>query len=39
MHEKNTAEVEKKIEQFVNEALAFNKKHNIFVRESIKEVY
>ena len=39
MHEKNPAEVEKKIEQFVNEALAFNKKHNIFVRESIKEVY
>ena len=39
MHEKNSTEVEKKIEQFVNEALAFNKKHNIFVRESIKEVY
>ena len=39
MHEKNSAEAEKKIEQFVNEALAFNKKHNIFVRESIKEVY
>ena len=39
MHEKYTAEVEKKIEQFVNEALAFNKKHNIFVRESIKEDY
>jgi Glu-tRNA(Gln) amidotransferase subunit E-like FAD-binding protein len=39
MHEKNTAEVEKKIEQFVKEALAFNKKHNIFVRESTKEVY
>jgi 16S rRNA (guanine527-N7)-methyltransferase len=39
MHEKNPAEVEKKIEQFVYEALAFNKKHNIFVRESIKEVY
>ena len=29
----------KKLEKFVNEALAFNKKHNIFVRESIKEVY
>ena len=28
-----------KLEKFVNEALAFNKKHNIFVRESIKEVY
>ena len=39
MLEKNTAGVEKKIEQFVEEALAFNKKHNIFVRESIKEVY
>ena len=39
MYEKNPVEVEKKIEQFVNEALAFNKKHNIFVRESIKEVY
>ena len=38
MHEKNTAEVEKKIEQFVNEALAYNKKQNIFVRKSIKEV-
>ena len=35
---KNKAEAEK-IEKFVNEALAFNKKHNIFVRESIKEVY
>ena len=38
MHEKNKAEAEK-LEKFVNEALAFNKKHNIFVRESIKEVY
>ena len=38
MHEQNKAEAEK-LEQFVNEALAFNKKHNIFVRESIKEVY
>ena len=38
MHEKNKAEAEK-VEQFVNEALAFNKKHNIFVRESTKEVY
>ena len=33
MYEKNPVEVEEKIEQFVNEALAFNKKHNIFVRE------
>ena len=38
MHEKNKAEAEK-LEKFVNEALAFNKKHNIFVRESTKEVY
>ena len=38
MHEKNKAEAEK-LEQFVNEALAFNKKHNIFVRKSTKEVY
>ena len=38
MHEKNKSEAEK-LEKFVNEALAFNKKHNIFVRESIKEVY
>ena len=38
MHEKNKTEAEK-VEKFVNEALAFNKKHNIFVRESIKEVY
>lgn len=39
MHEIYTNEVEKKIEQFVEEAFAFNKKHNIFVRESIEEVY
>ena len=39
MHEKNTEETDKKLEQFVNEALAFNKKHNIFVRASIEEVY
>ena len=39
MHEKNTEEADKKLEQFVNEAFAFNKKHNIFVRESIEEVY
>ena len=39
MHEKHTTEADKKIEQFVNEALAFNKKHNIFVRESPEEVY
>ena len=39
MHEKNTDEINKKIEQFVNEALAYNKKHNIFVRESTEEVY
>ena len=32
MHEKNTEEADKKLEQFVNEAFAFNKKHNIFVR-------
>ena len=36
---KNTTEPDKKIEQFVNEALAFNKKHNIFVRETAEEVY
>jgi hypothetical protein len=36
MHEKNTDKTNKKIEQFVNEALAYNKKHNIFVRESTK---
>jgi 16S rRNA (guanine527-N7)-methyltransferase len=39
MHEKNKEEADKKIEQFVYEALAFNKKHNIFVRESIEDVY
>ena len=39
MHEKNTGEINKKIERFVNEALAYNKKHNIFVRESTEEVY
>jgi 16S rRNA (guanine527-N7)-methyltransferase len=39
MHEKNTDKTNKKIEQFVNEALAYNKKHNIFVRESTQEVY
>ena len=39
MHEKKTVEANKKIEQFVNEALAFNKKHNIFVRQSTEEVY
>ena len=39
MHEKHTGDIEKKIKQFVNEAFAFNKKHNIFVRESTKEVY
>ena len=39
MHEKNTGEINKKIEQFVNEALAYNKKHNIFVRKSTEEVY
>ena len=39
MHEKHTTEADKKIEQFVNEALTFNKKHNIFVRESFEEVY
>ena len=38
MHEKSKAEAEK-LEQFVSEALAFNRKHNIFVRESTKEVY
>ena len=35
MHEKNKAEAEK-VEQFVNEALAFNKKHNIFVESQPK---
>jgi 16S rRNA (guanine527-N7)-methyltransferase len=39
MHEKNTSETNKKIEKFVNEALAYNKKHNIFVRKSTEEVY
>jgi 16S rRNA (guanine527-N7)-methyltransferase len=39
MHEKNKEEADKKIEQFVYEALAFNKKHNIFVRKSIEDVY
>ena len=39
MHEKNTGEINKRIERFVNEALAYNKKHNIFVRESTEEVY
>jgi len=39
MHETHTNEVEKKIKQFVGEALAFNKKHNIFVRESTEDVY
>ena len=39
MHEKNKEEADKKIEQFVYEALAFNKKHNIFVRESIEDIY
>ena len=39
MHEKNTEEADKKIEQFVNEAFAFNKKHNIIVRASTEEVY
>ena len=39
MHEKNTKEADKKLEQFVNEAFAFNKKHNIFVRASTEEVY
>ena len=39
MHEKNTEEADKKLEQFVNEAFAFNKKHNIFVRASTEEVY
>ena len=39
MHEKNKEEADKKIEQLVYEALAFNKKHNIFVRESIEDIY
>ena len=39
MHEKNTKEADKKLEQFVNEAFAFNKKYNIFARASTEEVY